>query len=86
MWRPEGWSKQRSKWFDEHHNESGIKLKSYEAGADAILEALKGEGLHGEYLQDFLISVRVRRDEPDWAEPFLGRLGQMGYLIFIPDE
>lgn len=42
MWRPDKkeWARTRSKWFDDHYANSGVKYKSFEAGANAMLEAL----------------------------------------------
>ena len=65
-YRPEGWT-----------NEYASEHRAFEAGADAILEALKREG---EYLHNTGLSpygyVLVRS---------LKR-GEKGYLIFIPGK
>lgn len=83
--RPEGWEKPNL--FCQLANVECIpKWTAYEAGADAILEGLKKEGLYGEYLKDYIISVKVRKDDPDWAEDFLKRIQQKGWLVFIPKE
>lgn len=58
----------------------------FEAGADAILGALKKNSLYGEYLDDVVISARVKKDDPDWAEPFFGSITKKGWLVYIPDE
>ena len=41
MWRPDKteWARQRSKWFDEHFADVGIRQKSYEAGANALAKS-----------------------------------------------
>jgi len=59
--------------------------QAFEAGADAYEEGLKKNGLYGEYLGDYIISVAVKPDDKDWAEDFLARIESKGYLVFIPD-
>lgn len=78
--RPEGWV---NPWPTPENIEERI---IYEQGADAVLEGLKKEGLYGEYLEDYIISVAVRPDDKDWAEDFLARIEQKGWLVFIPEE
>ena len=77
-WRPEGWIPKIS--FEEitHLKPSLVSMmtekecKIYEAGADAMLEALKKDGVHfkkGEWTDDATFEV----DNP-------------GTVVFIPDS
>ncbi len=66
---------------------TGVSCRAcgWESGADAILDGLKKKGLYGEYLKDYIISVKVKPDDKDWAEDFLASIEKKGYLVFIPD-
>lgn len=98
MWRPEeGWRKNPCDGCSRKvEDEWGLvcnlscgeatAYSNYEVGADAVIEKLKGRGLHGEYLKDFMISVAVKKDNPDWAEPFFSYITDKGWLIFIPED
>ncbi|KKL06431.1 hypothetical protein LCGC14_2596120, partial [marine sediment metagenome] len=62
--RPEGWDLEWSwpgieglcKW-DCHLRQCDNCREAFEAGATAMLEALKKKGLYGEYGEDFIIST-----------------------------
>jgi len=86
MHRPEGWENPFNFMNGGAIPKYEKQSQSYEDGADAMLELLKDEGLHGEYLEDYIISVSVKPDDKDWAEDFLTKIEQRGYLVFIPEE
>ena len=88
MYRPNNdWENPHlTQWHGEIPCIDGCDVEVYEAGADAIVEGLKKEGLYGEYLKDYIISVAVKPDDRDWAEPFLARIETKGWLVFIPEE
>ena len=78
-WRPKRWAHNRSEYFE--HNQSvkshhKTRQKDYEAGADAIIEALKKEGeyLHntGQSPYGYILGKSLK-------------LGQKGWLVFIEE-
>ena len=90
--RPDGW-------VNPYMGKVGGDLGNvFEAGADAMYEPayqkgrsdereeLRARGLYGEYCEDFIVSSRVKPDEPDWAEAFFATLENKGTLVFIPEE
>ncbi len=44
-WRPKGWDKTRSDWLEKNYTTGRKRHPAFEAGADAILEALEKEGI-----------------------------------------
>lgn len=62
------------------------KWEAYEASADAILTELKATSLYGEYLEDFIVSAKVKKEDPNWAERFFKTITTKGWLVFIPEE
>ena len=92
MWRPKNW--QDIKWGIMRMGKDNPTYKGgmlapdivFEAGADAMLETLKKRGLYGEYGEDFIVSSRVKQDNPDWAEDFYETLKSKGWLVFIEDK
>ena len=81
--RPEGWD---NPYASRSQTVSNIwYARIYEEGADAILEKLKETGLYGEYLEDFMVSARVKRDDPNWAETFFKGITSKGWLVFIEE-
>ena len=75
-WRPEGWVIQGEPLdpfiFSNNCNKKLIYVTGYEAGADAMLEALKKEGVHFE------------KDE--WTDDSTFETEVPGTVVFIPDE
>lgn len=61
-WRPEGWK----------NPHTDLASATFEAGADAILEALKEKGV-------FMTPQQMKVLAPERKYPY-------GYLVFIPDE
>ena len=93
MYRPDNWDDIEGNItyeLNEKYADKGFQLlaiaRAVEAGADAILDGLKKNSLYGEYLDDVVISARVKKDDPDWAEPFFGSITKKGWLVYIPDE
>ena len=39
-WRPDNWEHTRSVWLEQNYTTGKMKQKTFEAGADALLEAL----------------------------------------------
>ncbi len=70
MWRPEGW---QNSW-DKKREENGMASKAeiFEAGASAMLEALKAKS-------SFMTPEQMRLIVPDRKYSF-------GWIIFIPNE
>lgn len=68
-WRPKNWLKLYRKFY--RTGESSTR-ETYEAGADAVLEALKVDGKHTDGKAPTL-SINVRPE-------------QQGWLVFIPDK
>ena len=63
-----------------------IQSRCFEEGVDALIEKLKKNGLYGEMCENYIISVEVRKDDPDWAELFFESIEGKGHLVFIPEE
>ncbi len=84
-WRPKkGW---KNPWQSGFGIEAErVRHDSFEAGADAMLEALKARGLYGEYGEDFIVSARVKSKDKDWAEAFFATISGMGWFIYIPED
>ncbi len=61
------------------------EVDTFEAGADAYEEGLKKRGLYCEHGEDFIISTKVKPDNPDWAEAFFKTLDKKGWLVFIEE-
>jgi len=79
-WRPEGWE---NPFTEDKHNDFESVDDSYEAGADAMLEALKGDGLN----VDISAGVRVYiGGKPNLLYRTKGTPTGKGKLVFIPDE
>lgn len=74
MWRPEGWDKYKLVKHCPYANGEDCKrlLEHFEAGADAMLEALKKKGA-------MMTPKQMKLIVPDRKYPY-------GYLVFIPDE
>lgn len=89
-WRPKDWELARELRVKDCSNLQGLKTgiyrSAYEAGANAILKAQKVNALYGEYGKDFIISAKVKKEDPDWAEPFFKTISTKGWLVFIPEE
>jgi hypothetical protein len=62
-WRPEGWNNPHS---------VALQFDAFEAGADAILKALKEKGA-------WMTPEQMKLLAPDCKYPF-------GYIVFIPEE
>lgn len=73
MFRPKDWVVGGNPKIDgvQYHNHDDED--SYEAGADAMLEALRGNTIS-------VLSFRWSADASDWADR------HKGHLVFIPDE
>ena len=77
-YRPDNWDHIRSVWLEQNYTTGKMKQKTFEAGADAMIEELKKEAIHirekkgWEYLKDSY-EVWLHGDE-------------VGYIIFIPEE
>ena len=54
LWRPEGWDNPYT--IDKDY-ESGLQGVAYEAGADAILEALRETGIHFKVSSITLVTI-----------------------------
>jgi len=72
MWRPEGWE-EPYKYDHEYHTDS-YEGQAYEAGADAILEALTEKGIRTD-------SFRTNSNPIYLTNP-----RQKGVYVFIPEE
>ncbi len=76
MWRPKEWEKILDKIVDDNEPGDGYYTtnvaRAAEVGANAMLEALRGQGLK----------------TPGYSGYYLKRLidGRKGSLVFIPDE
>ena len=80
MWRPETWLANRklnSGLWVSHPHLSGELWSAYEAGATAMLEALRARGYHVD--RDAVFCSRGERQT-------LYNLGNTGTYTFIPDE
>ena len=54
--------------------------------AKAQLRKLQDKGLYSEYLDDLIISAKVKKDDPNWAEPFFKTITKKGWLCWIEGE
>ena len=82
--RPEGWD---NPYASRSQTVSNIwYARIYEEGAGAILEKLKETGLYGKYLEDFIVSARVKKDGLDWAGSFFKGITSKGWLVFIEES
>ena len=80
MFRPEG--------FHNPYIVNHPQHDSYEAGADAMLEALKAKGIHGEVIyhgdNDYRIEEVGTTKSFDLSD--IATEGKQGTFLFIPDE
>ena len=85
-WRPDGWE-------NPYYQEDGGHLKSgedkycynaYEAGADAMLEVLRGNGLHDAFYKNKNHEVSNKSGRPLYIP--VRNVPLIGTVIFIPDE
>ena len=79
-WRPEGWNNIYNTLYESTKDteielavQAGMQGLAYEAGADAILEALKKKGKY--------ISRKDGEDMHPWTEIY-----DSGWLVFIPEK
>lgn len=70
-WRPDNWEEL----IDKHYPEYTLRMTAFEAGANAILEALITKGERMTYFSTIL--CKSKEDEDAWQE---------GWLVFIPDK
>jgi len=88
VWRPKNWVKDRNKFFDELASGKRlqatlyekVKQRCYEAGADALLRALKIKGVKctvGDAYPDHPIELELASRYTE---------GDKGYLVFILEE
>ena len=91
-WRPEGWQPTiQGQVFNQSMAISDILLVGYEAGATAMLEALRGMGERvdntGAYPKPkaTVIQNGVITEEPLMLVASLKK-GEHGVMVFIPDE
>lgn len=90
-WRPDGWENPHGKWIAEHEDYfpgwhpsmyfvHDLRRASFEAGADAMLEALTKQSVrfrfHKEGEFDFVFDVDPAFNTDEWIK---------GTLVFIPD-
>ena len=75
-WRPEGWEEIRKRVVYGDMENGYTWSTGFEAGADAMLKALREAGMYGD------------GDNPDWIEPLCLCImpGMKGYLVFIPEN
>jgi len=87
MWRPEGWDNPYKQDTPEHWSDNYEVIQSkewhiFEAGADAMLGALRKKGMPISYWrqwEDIASDTRYIAYTPAIGE-------QIGTLVFIPDE
>jgi len=86
MWRPKNWASIKyhnisREIYDTHEVELGYQF--FEAGADAMLEALKKQGIPNDVYQSYLKGAILQG--LDIKQPYT-YFGKKGTLVFIPDE
>lgn len=88
MWRPDNWERIKPK--KQSKGIVGISEPNFdygvEAGADAMLEALKVKGVQGEIHSTFWGNSIWWVGLNNVSEFLDGHLKENGWLIFIPDE
>ena len=85
MWRPkENWVNPYGiKIYGAFVNKKESEYKAFEAGADAMLEALKKKAIHIRHPQAGWVDVTSNLSE---IAHDMGIYGKAGYLTFIPEE
>ena len=94
-WRPNGkeWAMERSKWFDKHFSDSGVKQKAYEAGADEIIKELRKEGFNGKLIVELFDKHTDVKETAIYLDTIMEMMKRYkreqivnGTWVFIPDE
>ena len=86
QWRPDGWKQPSDIYCRLADAECIPKLSYFEAGADAMLEALRAMGFNAESIRD----IKIPEPHETITIPTLERMKELkevrGKWVLIPDE
>jgi hypothetical protein len=86
MWRPKGWGDKAAEFlkdYDDYHR--GSYELAYEAGADAILEKLRGIGIKAKAGDHAHLALDIPAYKTKGVNYVVVPRGR-GIMVFIPDE
>lgn len=86
-WRPEGWQDGKDRWYRDSAHSQIVDGIVFEAGADAIIEALKKHGIdHKVYADHLRFGFDRGAKVLEGKEDTVTYQGVKGTLVFIPDD